>query len=146
GDTLLDESLKFRKFVRLSEMLLEKRRLTAAVRELDRADHSGKTHSPWAQNQMGLLYLKNGEPERALECFNRVITLFPDDANGYFNRAALQQKRGNAALAKKDAQQALAVNPFHLPARELLAGLLEAGGDARGTGEQKRILKKLAAP
>jgi tetratricopeptide (TPR) repeat protein len=142
-DSLQDDSFRFRKYVRLAEMLLEKRRTQAAIREMERADQTGKRSSPWIQNQIGLMLEKNGQSGKAREAYDRSILLFPEYCNGYFNRAKNFQAQGDVPAALKDLEAALDINPFHLPARELYAELLVRAGKKGEGAKQKRILEIL---
>ena len=144
-DTAQDEAFLFRKYVRLADMLLERHRTQAAIKEMERADETGKRHSPWIINQIGLLMEKNGEPEKARSMYDRSILLFPEYCNGYFNRAMARKERGDTEGAIKDVEAALGLNPFHIPARELYAGLLSGAGRKQEGAKQKRILEFLQA-
>lgn len=139
-----DEEYRFRKYIAISEMLLERKRVEAAVKELERADKSGKNRSPWVLNQTGRLYEKNGEPDRGLECYNRSIDLFPEYCTGYFNRARSRAGRGDSRGAALDYLQVISVNPFHGPARAALADLYKSLGDREGEKRQRDIIGYLS--
>jgi tetratricopeptide (TPR) repeat protein len=143
-DNAPDESFMFRKYLRLSELLLEKNRVTAAVKELERADATGKRHSPWVLNQVGRLYENNGEPDKAMNSYNQSTGLFPEYCNGYFNRAKLKRRRGNKQGVLADLESTLYINPFHLPAREEIIEVLQELGKKRKMRAHKSILMYLS--
>lgn len=140
-DTTADESFLFRKYLRIAELLLEKHRTEATIKEMERADESGKQHSPWILNQIGLLLEKSGEPGKAGKIFNRSIMLFPEYGNGYFNRGMNANSQGNIESALADLKTVLDINPFHLPARKLYAEILDKQGMKQESRKQKRMLE-----
>ena len=137
-DNRPDEAVLFRKHVRLAELLLGQNRAQAAVKELERADSTGKTRSPWIMNQIGQLWERNGEPANALKAYERSIFLFPEYCNGYFNSALLREKQGDAATAAALLRKTLEINPYHVPAREALVSLTRDKAEAE---RQKAILR-----
>lgn len=138
-----DEAFRFRKFVRLAEMLAEKRRMTAAIRELERADESGPVRSPWVLGQIARLHEKSGRPDEARTLLDRTIVLFPDYCNGYFNRALFRKGQGDRKGALSDLKAVLDINPFHIPARKARIELLESGGEGVLLRKEQRILEYL---
>ncbi|OGS34005.1 MAG: hypothetical protein A2293_02590 [Elusimicrobia bacterium RIFOXYB2_FULL_49_7] len=138
-----NETFRYRKYVRLSEMLLENHRVEAAVKELERADSSGRNRSPWVLNAVGQLYQKNGSPERAVEAYAKSIRLFPEYVTAYFYRGCYFAEQGKPAEAEADFLAALDINPFHLPVRRELVALYVKSGKKAQEKKERLILKIL---
>lgn len=70
-----------------------------------------------------LLSLPDGAgAERAIATLTEVIARTPKDAVAHFLLARAQFQKGDAAAARKAADQALAIEPRHVPTLSLLAG------------------------
>ncbi|NER82716.1 MAG: tetratricopeptide repeat protein [Leptolyngbya sp. SIO1D8] len=65
----------------------------------------------------GLIYLWNGQPQKALLDFNKAIELAPSLASSYNNRANYYATQGARESAIEDYDRAIDLNPFHVRAR-----------------------------
>ena len=63
------------------------------------------------------------DPPEALAAFSACLALQPDSAWCLYNRGLAYAAAGRANRAMSDLEQALARDPDHRPARELLAGI-----------------------
>lgn len=61
---------------------------------------------------LGLAFQENGQPEKALETFNKGLELFPKQQGLYFNRALTHQKMKAHDLALADFKTSLECNMF----------------------------------
>jgi tetratricopeptide (TPR) repeat protein len=67
----------------------------------------------------GLLYLKNQQPDEAIENFNRALAIY-DYLKAYVGRASAFQMAGNISKAMEDANHVLAVSPGNAKAHFIL--------------------------
>lgn len=70
--------------------------------------------------------------DEALEDFDAALTLSPQSAEVWHQRAQAYAASGDAAAAARDLQEALRLEPRHFPALVTLSILQEEAGDARG--------------
>ena len=85
-----------------------------------------------------------GDLEQAATWAARAIELDPESAEGYYRRGALLDAQDRGAEAVLDYEQALALDPQHLPALLCAArGRAEAGQGARGRAHLERLLAQL---
>lgn len=68
-------------------------------------DSGGNDNNGEVLQHLGDLYLKDGQTQRALETFNRMIKYVPDLSGGYYGRARVYEKLGKFDLAKSDKKQ-----------------------------------------
>ncbi len=84
---------------------------------------------------LGLLYKSRGEAEPALQAFERVARLDPDDPDTHYFRGLLHAQRQSYEAAIDAYQQALRLNPSHASAEFGLATAYQRTGDAERTRE-----------
>ena len=71
-------------------------------------------------NELGILFSRYNRIDVAENIFKRTIELSPNQTNAYFNLGILYYTMGQGSKAKILWQQALKVNPRHLPSQEWL--------------------------
>ena len=92
-------------------------------------------------NVRGLARMQKGEPEQALEDFDRAVTLNPALGYVYENRAMAHKALGNRELALSDVYRALSVNARSARAVTIRAQIYIADGEVdRAIAEFKRAL------
>ena len=68
-------------------------------------------------NNRGLIYLWNGQAQRAISDFDRAIALNPELPAAYNNRANCYAAQGDAIHALQDYEHTIDLDPFHIKAR-----------------------------
>jgi tetratricopeptide (TPR) repeat protein len=74
----------------------------------------------------GIAYGKKGDDERAIRDFDRIIVLYPKNANSYFKRALAYEQSGNTKLAAADYRKVLSLRPADKDALQALDRLKAA--------------------
>src|SRR6476661_3533790 len=101
---------------------LRQRGFSQAMAEVKKA----KQKSPAYQlpedevNAWGYFLLRHAQPQNALEIFKLNVTLYPQSANTYDSLAETYEELGNHALARKNYQRSLELNPQNTTAAEYL--------------------------
>jgi Tfp pilus assembly protein PilF len=91
----------------------------AALRE---AVHLQPDHAD-ALTNLGVLHAQRGELDAALDLFTRAVEAAPRNANALANLALTLAQLGRVEEARRYAQEALAVQPGHPTAQQVLAAL-----------------------
>ncbi len=92
--------------------------------------------SPELHNNLGRIYLRDGEPKKALAEFEKALALDPNDAEALLNIGAIHQGEGKSDLAQHFVQRALSVDPNSIGA---LAQLAEIRRDQEDLDEAIRL-------
>lgn len=74
----------------------------------------------------GIAYGKKGDDERAIKDFDKIIALYPKNANSYFKRALAYEQAGNTKLAAADYRKVLSFRPDDKDAIQALERLKNA--------------------
>ncbi len=77
-----------------------------------------------------MAYSRNGEQDRALEDFHKVIEMNPKAEYAYNNRGYTFQIKGDLALAMADYNRAIEINP------QLTLAYINRGNTFKAKGEQ----------
>ncbi len=96
--------------------------LDTAAAELDRALEC-EPQSFWANFTSGVCASRRGRPADALASFSACAALLPHSAACFYNRGRAYAELGRLDAARRDLEHALALDPHHEPARELLGRL-----------------------
>jgi Flp pilus assembly protein TadD len=80
---------------------------------------------PAVAAEIGTRFLKEGQPEAALEEFGRALALAPNDARNYNNRGVAMAQLGQMEAARADFERALRIDPGFAEAQ---ANLEKVGG------------------
>ena len=59
----------------------------------------------------GIAYSKKGDNDRAIKDFDKVIALYPKNANSYLKRALIYEQSGNTKMAETDYRKVLSLRP-----------------------------------
>jgi tetratricopeptide (TPR) repeat protein len=120
--------------VRLNLGLLAWRVDPARAESLFRAELAWNPTCAKAWNNLGGLWLEQGEPARAAEAFRLALRLRPDLADAAWNLGLAQTRLGLAALAAGDSASARAVlqevlsSPYRGAGQRRLATVLTSAG------------------
>jgi tetratricopeptide (TPR) repeat protein len=68
----------------------------------------------------GIAYGKKGDEDRAIKDFDRIIALYPKNANSYFKRALAYEQSGNTKMAEADYRKVLSLRPADKDALQAL--------------------------
>ncbi len=100
-----------------------------------RYSYGGAAHA-----NIGVTWLHEGEPDKALRHFEIARRLDETSAQAAFGEAAARRRLGQLRKAEKAAERATELRPSYLPARLLLAEIRRARGDEEGAAEVLRPL------
>jgi tetratricopeptide (TPR) repeat protein len=100
-----------------------------------RYSYGGAAHA-----NIGVTWLHEGEPDKALRHFEIARRLDETSAQAAFGEAAARRRLGQLRKAEKAAERATELRPSYLPARLLLAEIHRARGDEEGAAEVLRPL------
>lgn len=78
---------------------------------------------------LGKKYAQSGDYELAVDEFRKVISVYPDHYNAYFELASIQKRQGNLSLAEYNFKNALKYNPGWKKPYLQLAEIYEKRGD-----------------
>ena len=95
-----------------------------------------------AYNLRGMALRQTGNPQKALQDFNRAVELSPDESN-YFQRAATYQAMGEHRLAIADLDQAITLFPSSPMGYMARATSREAIGDLAGARSDREVGRRL---
>lgn len=107
--------------------------IARAKPEAEAAVHLDPTSAP-GHFELGLIYRRLGENERAVEADTRAIQLRPNWAQAYNNRGVAYDHLGKHELAIRDYSEALRLNPDHVDA------YANRGGAYDSLGKQDKAL------
>ena len=98
-----------------------------------RYSYAGAAHS-----NVGVAWLHEGRPERALDHFEIARRLDAGSAQAVFGEAAARRRLGQLRRAEKAAERAVELRPRYLAAKLLLAAVRRERGDLDGAEEVLR--------
>lgn len=78
---------------------------------------------------LGKQYAKAGDYDMAIDEFRKVISVYPDHYNAYYDLAIIQKRQGDLSLAEYNLKNALKYNPGWKKPYLALADIYEARGD-----------------
>ncbi len=81
---------------------------------------------------LGLLYRNENQPEKALDAFQKVAALRPNDPDTHYMIASVDFELNNLPASKAEYQKALELDPHHASALFGLARVLRREGDMAG--------------
>ncbi len=101
-----------RRFVRLGNLLRERRRLKAAALEYERATLITGVTSPALHNRLASVWIETGELVKARAVLQKTVAVFPDDPQTHVLLGRLALHDENWTEAKTQYQRATWENPF----------------------------------
>ncbi|EEL96171.1 TPR repeat-containing protein [Bacillus mycoides DSM 2048] len=143
------DDLDFEAYFHLREevqLTLMNNNLEAAKSALDFA-YELYQEDPELLRMQGIYYLRSENKERALQSFNDILVICPDDLDGLLYRAQIYYDRGQFADAIKDCEHLLSIEPEHMDAQFLLVKYSFESGDietvaTRGLDVVKRYTER----
>ena len=94
------------------------------------------------RNDLALLYLQSGRPDRAMVHFDWVVTLQPESPAAHVNLAAALEEVGRTAEAIAQYREAVRLDPRHVKAHERLAvGLLLLGKTEEAISHLREVVQ-----
>jgi Tfp pilus assembly protein PilF len=95
---------------------------------------------PEALEKLGVTYARQGDIEKAMSIFNRVLAAFPtENASTHINLAACYFETGDKENARKELERALSIDPGNFQALYRLTVLYEETGDPRAPAFRARL-------
>lgn len=145
-EAALDEasSRAGRQFVRLGNLLREKRRLKAASIEYEKAVKQVGARSPVLHNRLAGVYLELGQLDSARRVLGDVVTAFPDDPQTHVLLGRVAFRAKDWATARKHYERATWEAPFNPEIHVALLKIAEETKDDRLLRQQKRAVELLA--
>ncbi|MFI8706084.1 tetratricopeptide repeat protein [Bacillus sp. NPDC077411] len=125
------DDLDFEAYLHLREEVqhtLMNNNLEAAKSALDFA-YELYQEDPDLIRMQGIYYLRIENKERALQSFNDILFIYPDDPDGLLYRAQIYYNRGQFADAIRDCEHLLSIQPEHMDAQFLLVKYSFESGD-----------------
>jgi tetratricopeptide (TPR) repeat protein len=119
-----------RRFVRLGNLLRERRRLRAAAIEYEKAVEVTGATSPALHNRLAGVLLETGEVEKAKAVLNKSVVVFPDDPQTRVLLGRIALKANAWAEARTNYERATWENPFIPEVHVALRAIADATNDA----------------
>lgn len=123
-DEVAQKGVEARRFVRLGNLLRERRRLKAAAVEYERATTIAGMWSPALHNRLASVLLETGEVKKAQEILEKTVAVFPEDPQTEVLLGRIALRNEQWADAKARYERATWENPF-IP--EVYVALLHIG-------------------
>lgn len=132
-----------RRFVRLGNLLRERRRLKAAALEYERAATIVGVVSPALHNRWAGVLLETGDRDKAKGVLEKTVAVFPEDPHTrvLMGRLAVQSERW--AEARTHYERATWENPFIPEVHVALLGIADKTNDAALKARAERALQLL---
>lgn len=133
-----------RRFVRLGNLLRERRRLKPAAVEYERAVTITGVSSPALQNRLASVWLDSGEEQKARDVLQKTVAVFPDDPQTrvLLGRIALRAEQWSEA--RINYERATWENPFIPEIHMALLAVATQTGDQTLTERSQKALQLLA--
>ena len=133
-----------RRYVRLGNLLRERRRLRAAATEYEKATGITGVTSPVLHNRLAGVLIETGEVEKARAVLNRSVAVFPDDPQTRVLLGRLALKADAWAEARTHYERATWENPFIPEVHLALLTVADKTADAALRTRSETALRLLA--
>ena len=110
-----------------------------ALGYIEEEETGNEESSPEIHNNLGRIFLGEGNVEKAQREFEKALALDPNNADALLNMAAIHQGEGKVDMAEHLVQRALAVNPNSIGALAQLAEIQRERGEL---GEAVRLFSE----
>jgi tetratricopeptide (TPR) repeat protein len=132
-----------RSFVRLGNLLRNKRRLEAASVEYEKARALGVDKNPALNNRLAGMYVELGKLDRAQKLLGDTVTVFPDDPQTRVLLGRVALRAENWAEARTQYERATREGPFNPEIWVALAKIADAQKDAKLSAQAVRAIELL---
>jgi tetratricopeptide (TPR) repeat protein len=139
-----EKGAKGRRYVRLGNLLRERRRLKAAAVEYEHATVITGVTSPALHNRLAGVLLETGEVQKAKGVLDKTVAVFPDDPQTHVLLGRIALRAEDWEEAKKQYQRATWENPFIPEVHIALYTVAEKTHDAALAARSKQALQLLA--
>ena len=136
------QSMVARNRAHLGDLLLEKRRMEAAILEYQRALADAHDSVP-ILNRLSEALIQLSRYEEALACLQRAKGLSPDHPTTYANMGKIYVHLKDPKKAQEALQNAIQINPFNPDVHRDLAAVYEMLGNNEAANKEKAIFNKL---
>jgi tetratricopeptide (TPR) repeat protein len=145
-EAALDEarSKAGRQWVRLGNLLREKRRLKAASIEYEKAVKQIGVRAPALHNRLAGVYIEMGALDDAKRVLGDIVTVFPDDPQTHVLLGRVAFRAKDWAAARKHYERATWEAPFNPEIHVALLKIGEATNDAALSKKAMRAVELLA--
>jgi tetratricopeptide (TPR) repeat protein len=133
-----------RQFVRLGNLLREKRRLKAASVEYEKAVQQVGARSPALHNRLAGVYLELGQLDAARRVLDDIVVAFPDDPQSHVLLARVAFRARDWQKARAHYERATWEAPFNPEIHYALLKIAEETKDDALLRQQKRAVDLLA--
>ncbi|MDP2344214.1 MAG: tetratricopeptide repeat protein [Deltaproteobacteria bacterium] len=133
-----------RRFVRLGNLLRERRRLKAAAVEYERATAITGVTSPALHNRLAGVWLETGELQKAKDVLQKTVNVFPDDPQTRVLLGRIALRAEEWTEARTQYERATWENPFIPEVHVALLAVADKTGDKPLAERSTSALKLLA--
>jgi len=133
-----------RRFVRLGNLLRERRRLRAAATEYEKATAITGVTSPALHNRLAGVLIETGDVDKARGVLNKSVAVFPDDPQTRVLLGRLALKADDWAAARTHYERATWENPFIPEVHLALLTVADKTSDAALKTRSETALRLLA--
>ncbi|MFK7931679.1 MAG: tetratricopeptide repeat protein, partial [Myxococcota bacterium] len=143
GDPVLSQRRDLARFLRLGELLAERKHHEAALMEYAKADAKDGDTSPLLQTRIALSHLALGDLRTAREQLENTLSLYPDFTLAWRALGDLEAKAGRVTEARVAYAKVVSFDPFDSDVHALLIPLYAKAGESKKAErhrEQLRIL------
>jgi tetratricopeptide (TPR) repeat protein len=136
-------SEKARGWIRLGDLLSEKKRYGAALKEFEKARGALDESSPFLLNKISLAAFALGNKDQALESLSKAIEQDPTYVTSYVRRGMIELGDKNWMAAERDFLKANAINPFDPALHAGLVKIYEERANPKALERERQALKIL---
>lgn len=144
-DMDVDDHL-YQKHVRLGDLLLERNRYQAALKQYEKMPRRDGQLPRQAVLRMLACYEPLGQAQPILDLIETEIPMYQDDVTMLVYRARAFLQLDQVVQARNALERALRINPFYDDIFVLLASIQEDAGESEAMARSREILKILANP
>jgi len=135
---------KIRELVRVADLLFERNRFQAALKEYTIADEALNEASPHLLQKMSFAAWQIGDQTAGLDALNRSIKMVPEYPPAWVRRGVIYLQKGKWKEAERDFLAANALNPFDPEIHHGLGRIYKKRGPQKLRAREEKVLKILS--